>query len=81
MINTEDFYGLCTYRNQLMCGVILGSMEQFFNGIMSNVKEFWGKNGMRGSGIGMEIFKEFERRIVKNGVNEIILFTSKGAYT
>lgn len=59
----------------------LGSMEQFFNGIMSNVKKFWGKNGMRGLGIGMEIFKEFERRIVKNGVNEIILFTSKGAYT
>lgn len=57
MINTEDFYGLCTYRNQLMCGVILGSMEQFFNGIMSNVKEFWGKNGMRGSGIGMEIIQ------------------------
>lgn len=56
-------------------------MEQFFNGIMSNVKKFWGKNGMRGLGIGMEIFKEFERRIVKNGVNEIILFTSKGAYT
>lgn len=57
MINTEDFYGLCTYRNQLMCGVILGSMEQFFNGIMSNVKEFWGKNRMRGSGIGTEIIQ------------------------
>ncbi len=81
MINTEDFYGLCAYRNQLLCGVILGSMEQFFNGIMFNVKEFWVKNGMRGSGIGTAIFKEFERRLAEKGVNEIILFTSKGDYT
>lgn len=81
MINTEDFYGLCAYKDDLLCGVILGSMEQFYNGMMFNVKEFWVKNGMRGLGVGTGIFRELEYRLKETGVNEIILFTSKGDYT
>lgn len=81
MINTEDFYGLCAYKDDLLCGVILGSMEQFYNGMMFNVKEFWVKNGMRGLGVGTGIFRELEYRLKGKGVNEIILFTSKGDYT
>lgn len=81
MINTEDFYGLCAYKDDLLCGVILGGMEQFYNGMMFNVKEFWVKNGMRGLGVGTGIFRELEYRLKEKGVNEIILFTSKGDYT
>lgn len=81
MINTEDFYGLCAYREDILCGVILGNMEQFYNGIMFNIKEFWVKNGMRGEGVGTKIFKEFESRLKGKDVNEIILFTSRGDYT
>ncbi len=63
MINTEDSYGLCAYRDGVMCGAIIGCMEQFYNGIMFNVKEFWVKNGMRGNGIGTQIFAEFEKKL------------------
>lgn len=56
-------------------------MEQFYNGIMFNVKEFWVKNGMRGSGIGTQIFVEFEEKLKEKQVGEIILFTSKGDFT
>ena len=65
MINTEDFLGLSAYKDGLLCGVILGNMEQFYDGIMFNIKEFWVKNGMRGSGIGTEIFEEFEHRLIE----------------
>ena len=41
MINTEDSYGLCAYQGGVLCGAMLGCMEQFYNGIMFNVKEFW----------------------------------------
>lgn len=81
MINTEDSYGLCLYQNGLICGAILGNMEQFYNGMMFNIKEFWIKNGMRGNGIGTQLIREFENRLKDRNVNEIILFTSKGDFT
>jgi len=81
IINTEDSYGLCICQNNLMCGAILGNMEQYYNGIMFNIKEFWIKNGMRGNGIGTRLFQEFENRLKGKSVNEIILFTSKGDFT
>lgn len=45
--------------------MILGSKEQFYDGIILNIKEFCVKNGLRGQGLGSEIFKEFEIRIKK----------------
>ncbi len=81
MINVEDFCGISAKMNGILCGMILGSKEQFYDGVMLNIKEFCVKNGMRGHGLGSEIFKEFENRMKEEGVKEIILFTSKGDYT
>lgn len=81
MINTEDFYGLCAYQNEGICCAVIGCMEQFYNGVMFSIREFWVKNENRGQGIGTLILKEFENRLKAKGVNEIILFTSKGDYT
>ena len=81
MINVEDFCGILARKNDILYGMILGSKEQFFDGIMLNIKEFCVKNEMRGQGIGTEIFIEFEDRMKEEGVNEIILFTSRGDYT
>lgn len=81
MINTEDSYGLCAYEDGDLCGAILGCMEQFYNGIMFNVKEFWVKNGRRGQGLGTQIFAEFEKRLKEKQVEQMILFTSRGDFT
>lgn len=81
MINTEDFYGICAYQNEEMCGAVIGCMEQFYNGIMFNIREFWVKNGKRGQGVGTQIYIEFEKRLRSKGISEIILFTSKGDNT
>ena len=81
MINTEDSFGLCAYQEGNMCGAILGCMEQFYHKIMFNIKEFWVKNGMRGHGVGTQIFSEFEKRLKEKQVGQIILFTSKGDFT
>lgn len=78
MINVEDFYGMCAYIDNQLCGMILGSKEQFFDGVMFNIKEFCVKNSLRGQGIGTEILKEFETRLRNCGIGEIILLTSKG---
>lgn len=81
MINTEDSYGLCAYEDGDLCGAILGCMEQFYSGIMFNVKEFWVKNGRRGQGLGTQIFAEFEKRLKEKQVEQMILFTSRGDFT
>lgn len=39
------------------------------------------KNGMRGCGLGTQIFLEFEKCLREKEVSEIILFTSKGDFT
>ena len=77
MINVEDFYGLCAYKQDRLCGMILGSKEQFFDGIMFNIKEFCVRNNFRGQGIGTDILKEFESRLKQQGIKEVILFTSR----
>ena len=74
-------FGLCAYSGGLLCGTVIGNAEQFYNGILFNLREFWVENSMRGLGIGTEVFKELERQLNGKGINRIILFTSKGMYT
>lgn len=77
LINCEGFYGLKAFEDNILCGMILGSEEQFYNGIMFNIKEFCVENDRREKGIGTQILAEFEKRLRDKGVNEIILFTSR----
>lgn len=81
MINVEDFRGILARKNNILCGMILGSKEQYYDGITFNIKEFCVKNNMRGYGIGSSIFKEFENRLKTEGVTEIILYTLRGDKT
>lgn len=77
MINCEDFYGLIAYDEAELCGMILGSEEQFYDGKMFNLKEFCVKNGRRNQGLGKKIYAEFEKRLKERHVDKIILFTLK----
>lgn len=81
MINTEDSYGLCAYQDDLLCGVVLGGMEEFYTGNIFNIKEFWVRNGRRGSGIGTAIFQELESRVKGRGAHQVTLLTIRGDQT
>ena len=81
MINVEDFYGIVAYKQGELCGMILGSKEQYCEGVRFNIKEFCVRNKVRGNGIGTKVFKEFKSRLKSSGVKEIILLTSRGAST
>jgi GNAT superfamily N-acetyltransferase len=76
-INVEDFYGLAAYQGNTLCGMILGSKEQMFDGITFDVREFCVRNSLRGHGIGTELMIEFEKRLKCQGVSEIMLYTLK----
>jgi predicted N-acetyltransferase YhbS len=81
MINCEGAYGLVCCENDKILGMILGSEEQYYNGVHFNIKEFCVDNSIRGKGIGTRLFEEFERRLKNKGIDQIILFTSKGDET
>ncbi len=77
MINCEGFYGLIAYQDEELSGMILGSEEQYYNGVMFNIKEFCVKNEMRNRGIGTKMLEEFEKQLKEKEISEIILFTSR----
>lgn len=81
MVCTEDFYGLCAYEDGALCGMILGSMEQYFDGMTFNLKEFCVKNDIRGKGLGSKILCRFESELKKRGIKRIFLSTVRSRQT
>ena len=81
LLHSADSFGLCVYQGGQMCGAVLGVMEQYFDGPMYNLHEYWVKNEMRGKGIGSKLFTEMERCLRKRGVKNIILITARGDAT
>lgn len=81
LLHSEDSFGLCVYQGGQLCGAVLGVLEQYFDGPMYNLHEYWVKNEMRGKGIGSKLFTETEKRLLERGVKNIILITAKGDAT
>ena len=79
--NCEEFYGIVAYDNDELCGMIMGSREEFYTGPMFNIKELCVKNDKRNKGYGTKIFEEFEKRLKRRGEKEIYLFTLKDERT
>lgn len=78
LLHSEDSFGLCVYQGGQLCGAVLGVLEQYFDGPMYNLHEYWVKNEMRGKGIGSKLFAETEKRLLERGVKNMILITAKG---
>lgn len=77
MINCEGFDGLVAYEDEKLIGMILGNYEYYYNGIHFNIKEFCVDFKLRGNGIGSRLIEEFITILKNNGINEIILVTSR----
>ncbi|MDS1002102.1 GNAT family N-acetyltransferase [Clostridium sporogenes] len=77
MINCESSYGLVAYEDELICGIILGNEEQYYDAIVFNIKEFCVRNDIRNKGLGTKIFEEFENRLKGKGMTKITLVTTK----
>lgn len=78
MINCEGFDGLVAYEDEKMVGMILGNHEFYYNGMHFHIKEFCVDLTLRGKGAGSKLIEEFTKRLKNKGINEIILFTSRG---
>lgn len=81
MVHCDGFYGLLSYENDKVCGMILGNHEVFYDCIHFNIKEFCVCSKIRGTGIGSTLLKEFEKRLLERGIDEIYLITSRTEQT
>lgn len=81
MINTPDGFGLCAYDCDTLVGAVIGAYEQFYDGVVYNLKEFWVKNDTRRQGIGSKLYKQLELQLKENNVKNIFLITSRSEET
>lgn len=79
MMDGEAAFGIAAYENTEPVGMILGCFEQYYDGVVFNIREFCVKK--RGGGAGSIIFEEFENRLKSLGVKEITLNTLRGDAT
>lgn len=77
IMSCDASYGLAVYEDSQIVGMILGYEEQFYNGILFQIKEFCVDINKRKGGLGTEILKEFEKRVKQRGADGIILYTSR----
>ena len=81
MAESETFYGICAFEENVLCGMVLGVSEQFYDGVLFEIKEFCVRNASRGNGLGSAIYHEFEGRLQEKGINKIQLMTLRGNAT
>ena len=72
MAEAKTFYGICAFEGEMLCGMIFGFAEQFYDGVLFEIKEFCVKNASRGNGIGSAIYREFEKRLRERNIKEIL---------
>ncbi|MBR3952404.1 MAG: GNAT family N-acetyltransferase, partial [Oscillospiraceae bacterium] len=70
------FFVIVSFNEEGITGMILGEEEQYFDGVIFNIKEFCVRNDLRGKGIGTELLAEFERRLKGMGIRETVLMTN-----
>ena len=76
MVQNGGFFGLLSFDESGITGMIMGESEQYFDGVIFNIKEFCVKNELRGKGIGTELLAEFERCLKSMGIRETVLMTN-----
>lgn len=81
IFNSANFEGIFYEEDGEIKGAIFGNLEQYFDGMHYYLKEMFVSNELQGKGIGTKMLKILEDRLKDNGVNTIILFTSKGNKT
>lgn len=77
MMNCEGFMGLVCYKDNILCGMILGNVEHYFDCTHFHIKEFCVDPSLKSTGVGSQLLHTFEKQLEACGVDQIYLFTSR----
>jgi len=76
LLGHREAFGLAAYTEDGFSGWILGEREQYYDGVVFQVKEFCVDAACQAKGLGGKILAELERRLFAEGIKEITLLTS-----
>lgn len=77
MINCEGFNGLVAFDEEKLVGMILGSIEYYYDAVLFQIKELCVEPKIKGAGIGSKLLSEFITRLKAKGIDRVILLTLK----
>ena len=75
MLSSPVAYGICAYSQNQFYGAVIGEKEQYDDGLIYRIKEFWIDNQLRGKGIGTQIYHDLQARLLRQEIIRIELDT------
>ncbi len=79
--NTPRFDGVAVIRDGKVIAAILGRGEQYYDGEVFQIVEFWVANAFRRQGIGSGLLANFTEHLKDKGIHKIFLLTMRGERT
>lgn len=75
MLHAENAFGLALYEENQLRGMMLGHIEEYYDGREFLLKEFAIDNAQRGKGYGTLLMAEAKKRLKEQNVKRIVLVT------
>ena len=74
-------YGMVAIKDSQIVGMIFGRQEQYYNGVIFEIKEFCVDITLGIKGLGTQVYNVFENRLKEMGIKEIVLNTCRSDKT
>ncbi len=79
--NTPRFDGTAVIRDGKVIAAILGRGEQYYDGEVFQIIEFWVANAFQRQGIGSRLLADFTEHLKEKGIHKVFLLTMRGERT
>ena len=80
-IETPRFDGAAVIRDGKVIAAILGRGEQYFDGVVFQIIEFWTAKEYQHQGIGKKLLADFMAHLKQEGIRRVFLLTMRGEAT
>ncbi|HNW04622.1 MAG TPA: GNAT family N-acetyltransferase [Oscillospiraceae bacterium] len=77
LLHTPGAFGLIAEEDGAPVGMAAGCAEQYFDGVVFQLKELCVREDLRRRGIGTALMEEYEKRLRAMGIRSALLFTSE----
>ncbi|HQQ88641.1 MAG TPA: GNAT family N-acetyltransferase [Oscillospiraceae bacterium] len=77
ILHTPGAFGLVAEEDGVLTGMAAGAAEQYFDGVVFQLKELCVRCDLRRHGIGTALMAELEKRLRGMGIRSALLFTSE----
>lgn len=81
IMNTPGYFGMAYYKEENIIGIIMGRLEQYYDGEHFQILEFCISTHIQRKGYGRKLLNKFVDELRKKNISNIYLFTLHGKST